>query len=135
MANNLIIWQEAVAIALRPYLDKGLHSYHYMDDTLVWEDSSPSSSQLKDHLISSLSSLRLKIAPHKIQLSLPIGIPGDRNFLTSILSFSLPPISPNSFPLPLFPGHWWKLSPLTSHFMNPVGPYPHEHYKTFLLLI
>lgn len=32
--------QEAVATALNPYLDKGLTTYHYKDDILIWGDSS-----------------------------------------------------------------------------------------------
>jgi hypothetical protein len=44
MDNSLTICQEAVATALKPYLAKGLNIYHYMDDILVWGDSSTSSS-------------------------------------------------------------------------------------------
>jgi hypothetical protein len=66
MANSPTICQEAVATALKPYLDKGLSIYHYMDDILVWGDSFTSPSELKDQLISSLSALGFKIAPHKI---------------------------------------------------------------------
>lgn len=36
MANSPSICQEAVATALKPYLDKGLNIYHYIDDILVW---------------------------------------------------------------------------------------------------
>ena len=84
MANSPTICQEAVATALKPYLDKGLNIYHYMDDILVWGDSSTFPSQLKDQLIPSLSALGFKIAPHKIQLILPIAFLGTEISLTSI---------------------------------------------------
>jgi hypothetical protein len=64
MANSPTICQEAVATALKPYLDKGLSIYHYMV-ILVCGDSSTSPSEIKDQLIPSLSALRFKIAPHK----------------------------------------------------------------------
>jgi hypothetical protein len=72
MANSPTTCQEAAATALKPYLDKGLNIYHYMDNSLVWGDSSTSASQLKEQLILSISALGLKIALHKIQLILPI---------------------------------------------------------------
>lgn len=84
MANSPTICQEAVASALKPYLDKGLNVYHYMDDILVWGDASTSPSQLKDQLIPSLTALGFKIAPHKIQLIPPITFLGTEISLTSI---------------------------------------------------
>jgi hypothetical protein len=66
MAYIPTICQEAVATASKPYLDKRLNIHHYMDDTLLWEDSSTSPSHLKDQLIPSLSALGFKLAhcPH-----------------------------------------------------------------------
>ena len=103
MANSPTICQEAVATALKPYLDKGLNIYHYMDDILVWGDSSTSPSQLKDQIIPSLSVLGFKIAPYKIQLILPIAFlgteifpylstsPQTHPFLPSKINFHIPP--------------------------------------------
>ena len=94
MDNSLTICQEAVATALKPYLVKGLNIYHYMDDILVWGDSSTFPSQLKDQLTPSLSVLGFKIAPHKTQLTLPIAVLGTETSLTSIC-----PLKPTlSFP-------------------------------------
>jgi hypothetical protein len=94
MANCPTIFQEAVAAALKPNLDKGLNIYHYMDDILVWGDSSTSTSQLRDQLIPSLYALGLKIAPHKIQLIPSIAFLGTDISLTSIC-----PLKPSlSFP-------------------------------------
>ena len=84
MDNSLTICQEAVATALKPYVDKGLNIYHYMDHILVWGDSSTFPSQLKDQLIPSLFALGFKIVPHKIQLALPIAFLGTEISFTSI---------------------------------------------------
>lgn len=70
---------------MEPYLDKVLHVHHYMDDILIWGNSSTSSSSLKDQLIPSLSSLGFKVAPHNIQLTLPITFLG-----TEITYHSMP---------------------------------------------
>jgi hypothetical protein len=94
MANCPTICQEAVDTALKHYLDKGLNIYHYMDDILIWGDSSTSPSQLKDQLIPPLSVLGFKIIPHKNQLILPIAFLGTKISLTSIC-----PLKPTlSFP-------------------------------------
>ena len=84
MAKSPTICQQAVATALKPYLDRGFNIYHYMYDILVWGDSSTSPSQLKDQLTPSLSVLGFKIAPHKTQLTLPIAVLGTETSLTSI---------------------------------------------------
>jgi hypothetical protein len=78
------ICQEAVATVMKPYLDKWLNIYHSMDDILVWRESSTSPSQLKDQPIPSLSSLRFKIALHKIQHILPIAFLRTETSLNSV---------------------------------------------------
>ena len=81
IANSPILCQEAVATALKCYLDKELSIYYYMDDILVWGDFSTSPSQLKYQLIPSLTSLGFKIAPPKIQIILPTVFFRTRNLL------------------------------------------------------
>ena len=89
MAKSPTICQQAVATALKPYLDRGFNIYHYMYDILVWGDSSTSPSQLKDQLTPSLSVLGFKIAPHKIQLIPPIAFLKTELSLTSICPLNL----------------------------------------------
>jgi hypothetical protein len=84
MDKSPTICQYTIATTLKPHFERRLNIHHYMDDILVWGDSSISAFQLKDQLIPSLSALGFKITPHKIQLVLPITFLGTEISLISI---------------------------------------------------
>lgn len=76
MANSVTFCLEAVASALKLYLDKLLNICHYTEGIQIWGDSSTSSSKYENQLLSSLSTLGFKISPHTLQLILPISLLG-----------------------------------------------------------
>jgi hypothetical protein len=80
MANSPTICQEAVGTASKPYLDKGLNLYHYLDDILISGDSSTSLSQLNAFPICP----RIQNSPSQNPTYLPIQFLGTEISLTSI---------------------------------------------------
>lgn len=84
MANSPTICQEAVSAALAPFLEKGLHIYHYMDDLLVWKSQNTSLPILRDQIVSTLEAKGFKIAPDKIQTIPPITFLGTDISLTTV---------------------------------------------------
>ena len=126
MANSPTICQEAVATALKIYLDRGFDIYHYMDDILVWGDSSTSPSQFKEQLILSLSALGFEINSHKIQLIAPITFLLAEISLTSIHSLKPTLSFPQKLTLASFQSflgnlNWlWPWLPLPRSTLQPL---------------